>query len=161
MKRTKNRDLALIPVLITASVLLTSCGASGQNAPTRMIKQVTDGVEKDVGSLLARNVLLVAQPDGSAVLVGTFINEGTDQDAITGIKVNGAAMKLDKAPYELLQNQPITFSGDTANAKGSIDGLNLTPGNRVSMEVSYANAGVIKLDVLVLAKDGVYQNVSQ
>ena len=38
----------LIGALLSSSVLLTGCAAGGQ-APTRIIKQVTDGVEKDVG----------------------------------------------------------------------------------------------------------------
>ena len=85
----KRSQYAPIAIGIASLFLLTSCGASGQDAPTRNIKQVTDGVEKDSGSIFARNVLLVAQPDGSAVLVGTFVNEGTPADVLTAMSING------------------------------------------------------------------------
>jgi len=62
------------------ALLLTGCGA-GPDAETRLIKQVTDGIEANIGDLRMVNVLLVAQPDGSAVLVGTVVNNGTKQSS--------------------------------------------------------------------------------
>ena len=55
----KSRAIATI---ILASFFLTGCAAGG-NAPTRLIKQVTDGVEKDIGDLKIRNVKIIALPD--------------------------------------------------------------------------------------------------
>ena len=59
--------------LAITALLLTGCGA-GPDAQTRLISQVTDGIEANIGDLRMVNVLLVAQPDGSAVLVGTVVN---------------------------------------------------------------------------------------
>ena len=56
-----------IATMIVASFFLTGCAAGG-NAPTRLIKQVTDGVEKDIGDLKIRNVKIIALPDGSGTL---------------------------------------------------------------------------------------------
>ena len=155
----KRSQYAPIAVGIASIFLLTSCGASGQGAPTRLIKQVTDGVEKDSGSIFARNVLLVAQPDGSAVLVGTFINEGATADVLNSMTVNGVALTLDKPSYPLIQNKPVIFSGPTANAHGVIAGLNATPGSRVKLAITYGSTPGITMDVLVREKDAIYANV--
>lgn len=155
----KRSQVAPFAIGIASLFLLTSCGASGQDAPTRNIKQVTDGVEKDSGSIFARNVLLVAQPDGSAVLVGTFVNEGMPADVLTAMSVNGAALKFDKPSYALLQNKPVIFSGDTANAHAVITGLNASPGDRVNLVVTYGTTPSITMNVLVREKDAIYANV--
>jgi hypothetical protein len=155
----KRSQYAPIAIGIASLFLLTSCGASGQDAPTRMIKQVTDGVEKDSGSIFARNVLLVAQPDGSAVLVGTFVNEGATPDVLASMSINGAALKFDKPSYALAQNKPVIFSGDTANAHAVITGLNASPGDRVNLVITYGTTPSITMNVLVREKDAIYANV--
>ena len=155
----KRSQLAPFAIGIASLFLLTSCGASGPDAPTRNIKQVTDGIEKDSGSIAARDVLLVTQPDGSAVLVGTFINQGDSADALTGLSINGVAFKLDKPSYPLVKNQPVIFAGPTANAHAVIAGLNATPGSRVKMDITYGTTPGITVDVLVREKDAIYANV--
>ena len=79
-----------ILVLTILATTLTACG-SGQTAETRMIKQVTDGVElslKDNGvDIEILNLLLVATETGDAVLVGTIVNQGDVEDKLLGIAV--------------------------------------------------------------------------
>jgi len=155
----KRSHYALFAVGIASLFLLTSCGGSGLDSPTRNIKQVTDGIEKDSGSIIARNVLLVAQPDGSAVLVGTFINEGDTPDLINSMSINGVALTFAKPTYALIKNKPVIFSGDTANAHAVIAGLNAPSGTRVTMSVTYGVTPGITVDVLVRAKDAIYASV--
>ena len=154
MKKTAGLATILVSVLA-----LTGCGASGSGAPTRNIKQVTDGVEAQSGSIYIRDVLLVSQPDGSAALVGTFINEDTSSDALTGITVSGIPATLSAAPFDLVQNTPVIFSGDSANATGTVPGLNATPGTRVNVVVSFAHAASVTLSALVRAKSDYLANV--
>jgi hypothetical protein len=155
----KRSQLAPFAIGIASLFLLTSCGASGPDAPTRNIKQVTDGIEKDSGSIIARDVLLVNQPDGSAVLVGTFINEGDGADALTGMSINGVALKLDKPSYALVKNQPIIFSGPTANAHAVIAGMGGVASTRVNLTITYASAPAITVNVLIRDKSDIYANV--
>lgn len=155
-KLKKTAGLATILVSVLA---LTGCGASGAGAPTRNIKQVTDGVEAQSGTIYIRDLLLVNQPDGSAALVGTFINEGTSSDALTGITVSGIPVTLSAAPFNLVQNTPVIFSGDSANAKGTVPGLNATPGTRVNVAVSFAHAASVTLNAMVRAKSDYLANV--
>ena len=159
---SKNRQKPyLLPTLavISSLFLLTSCGASGPDAPTRMIKQVTDGVEGDSGSLVVRDLLIVAQGDGSGVLVGTIINEGTDPDTLVSISAGGVTGAISGTPISLTQNNPVIFAGPSANASATFTGITQTAGQRLPVVVTFGKAAPIKLDALVLAKDGDYANV--
>jgi len=147
-------------VVAAASVLLLSaCGASGPDAPTRNIKQVSDGVEADSGSIAVRDILLVAQPDGSAAIVGTFINEGSTPDSLVGISVNGVTANLSSPTFDLLQNKPVIFSGDSANASGSVSGLNAASGSRVPVTVFFKSASSVTLSAIVRAKSDYFASV--
>ncbi len=146
--------------LVTVSVLsLSACGASGPDAPTRNIKQVTDGVEGQSGQILIRDLLLVAQPDGSAVIVGTFLNHGQNADALTGITVNNIPAKLSAASYPLVLNTPVIFSGDSANASGSIAGLNTPVGSRVDITLNFQSVAPVTLSAIVRAQADYFKNV--
>ncbi len=161
LKNRNNHYLTPISGLfVAASLLLTGC-ANGADAPTRMIKQVTDGVEADQGTIKVRNLLLVAQADGSAALVGTFINSGAQSDSILSLTANGIAATLNPANPVLATNAPVTFAGDVANASASIPGLNLEAGKRASVVITFASQEVIKLDALVVAREGDYANVGK
>jgi hypothetical protein len=146
--------------LVTLSVLtLSACGASGPDAPTRNIKQVTDGVEGQSGQILIRDLLLVAQPDGSAVIIGTFLNHGQSADALTGITVNNIPAKLSAASLPLALNTPVIFSGDSANASGRVPGLNIPVGSRVDITVNFQSAPPITLSAIVRAQTEYFKNV--
>lgn len=150
--------LGLASILVSV-LALTGCGASGPDAPTRNIKQVTDGVEAQSGSIYIRDLLLVAQPDGSAALVGTFINEAATSDALTGITVGGISAQLSAPSYDLVQNTPVIFSGDSANAVGTVPALNMKPGTRVPVLLTFAHATAVTLSALVREKSDYFASV--
>ena len=159
---SKNRQKPyFLPTLavISSLFLLTSCGASGLDAPTRMIKQVTDGVEGQSGSVVVRNLLLVAQGDGSAVLVGTIINEGATPDSLISISAGGVTAPIAGAPLMLNQNSPLTFSGPTANASADFAGINKVPGERLPVILTFGTAAPIQLDALVVEKSAEFASV--
>ncbi|MEY3345145.1 MAG: hypothetical protein RL125_866, partial [Actinomycetota bacterium] len=87
LRRTRFLTFSVLSLSL-ASTLLTGC-AAGPNAATRLITQVTDGVEGQAGSIKLRNMTLVIQPDSSAVLVGTIVNQDEATDAVIGIAING------------------------------------------------------------------------
>ena len=153
------KKFAVIATVLVSVLALTGCGASGAGAPTRNIKQVTDGVEAQSGSVYIRDFLLVAQPDGSAAIVGTFINEESTTNSLTGITVGGINATLSSPLFDLPQNTPVIFSGDSANATGTVPGLNATPGDRVDVVVSFAKSPSVKLSALVRAKSDYFASV--
>ncbi len=154
-----SKKLAIATVALLSAGLLSGCTAAGKDAPTSKIRQVTDGVEKDNGTLKLRDFVLVAQPDGSAVLVGTVVNEDATPDAISSISANAIAGAI-TGTVALAQNTPVIFSGDSANAHASFPGLNLTPGQRADVTVTFGKTPGITFSVLVREKSDIFANVA-
>ncbi len=154
-----SKKLAIATVALLSAGLLSGCTAAGKDAPTSKIRQVTDGVEKDSGTLKLRDFVLVAQPDGSAVLVGTVVNEDATPDAISSISANAIAGAI-TGTVALAQNTPVIFSGDSANAHASFPGLNLTPGQRADVTVTFGKTPGITFSVLVREKSDIFANVA-
>lgn len=138
-------------------VALTGC-AAGPDAMTRNLRQVTDGVEGVSGSIKALNVLLVTQEDGSAVLVGTFVNSGEERDAITSITANGILGEISVSTLDQYSG-PAIFEGESKNSSARFPGLNARASDHVELEVSFANSGPMKLSALVREKAAEYANV--
>lgn len=156
---SKKMTSATLALLIPMTLLLSGCTAAGKDAPTSKVRQVTDGVEKDSGSLKLRNFTLIAQPDGSAVLVGTVVNEDVISDAITSISANGIKAVI-TGTVALEQNSPAIFSGDSANAHAAFPGLNLTPGRRAVVTVAFGKANSVVFSVLIREKADIFANVA-
>ena len=145
--------------LAITALLLTGCGA-GPDAQTRLISQVTDGIEANIGDLRMVNVLLVAQPDGSAVLVGTIVNNGTKNDRISAITANSVDATLTPFAPALNIGGKAVFSGDSANAMAVFPGLDAKIGDRVTVEFTFSGSGKLKVDLLVREKSGEFASVS-
>ena len=149
---------ARLTVLIAMLLLVTGCGA-GPNAPTRLIKQVTDGVEKTVGDIKLVHILLVAQADGSAILVGTMINDGAQTEQLTALYVNGIPASVTPIAPVLAPNTPLIFAGETANALAVIPNLNVKAGKHVTMQIGFNRSGSETLEVLVRDRSGEFADV--
>ena len=146
-----------ILVLTILATTLTACG-SGQTAETRMIKQVTDGVEAQSAEIRLRNIKIVKNELSQGILVGTLVNWSDQTDAITGINIGGVAAKLSGVKFDLLKNKPITFVGDSANADAFAQ-ISKVAGERIPITFTFATATPVTLDALVVAQDGIYENL--
>jgi hypothetical protein len=154
-----------ITIAITAAALalsLTSCGY-GPNAATRLIKRVTDGAEATVttngSNLSISNLLLVATEDGSAVVVGTIVNYMDEADALLGISAAGTTATL-TGEQNLLRDKPIRFEGETANAKAVFAGVGAQAGRNVELQLAFARAGVVAVNVIIRDKRDDYAGVT-
>ena len=154
-----------ITIAITAAALalsLTSCGY-GPNAATRLIKRVTDGAEATVttngSNLSISNLLLVATEDGSAVVVGTIVNYMDEADALLGISAAGTTATL-TGEQNLLRDKPIRFEGDSANAKAVFAGVGAVAGKNVELQLAFARAGVVAVNVIIRDKRDDYAGVT-
>ena len=146
-----------ILVLTILATTLTACG-SGQTAETRMIKQVTDGVEAQSAEIRLRNIKIVKNELSQGILVGTLVNWSDQSDAITGINIGGVAATLSGVKFDLLKNKPITFVGDSANADAFAQ-ISKVAGERIPITFTFATATPVTLDALVVAQDGIYENL--
>ena len=141
-------------IIITSS--LTGCG-SGQMASTRLIKQVTDGVEAQTDEIRLRNVKVIKTSTGSGVLIGTLLNWSDKSDVITSVTINNQPTIYTAKSSELLRNKPITFVGDIANADAYISMLDKEPGYRIPVTFTFTSAAPVTLDTLIVNGDGIYE----
>ena len=149
-------------VIATIAIATTVTGcASGQMAQTRLIKQVTDGVEAQSDEIRLRNVKVIKSVSGEGILIGTLVNWSDKTDAITSVSINNLPAIYTAKTSELLRNKPITFVGQVANADAFIENLDKTPGYRVPVTFTFANAAPITLDTLVVNGDGIYENLER
>jgi hypothetical protein len=145
---------------IAIATMVTGC-ASGQMAQTRLIKQVTDGVEAQSDEIRLRNVKVVKSSTGEGILIGTLVNWSDNSDAITSVSINNLPATYTAKTSELLRNKPITFVGQVANADAFIQNLDKTPGYRVPVTFTFANAAPVTLDTLIVNGDGIYENLER
>ena len=149
-------------VIATIAIATTVTGcASGQMAQTRLIKQVTDGVEAQSDEIRLRNVKVIKSVSGEGILIGTLVNWSDKTDAITSVSINNLPATYTAKTSELLRNKPITFVGQVANADAFIENLDKTPGDRVPVTFTFANAAPVTLDTLVVNGDGIYENLER
>jgi hypothetical protein len=157
----KNFTVALVTAALALS--LTSCAGAGPNASTRLIKRVTDGAEAivktDTSDLSISNLLLVATEDGSAVVIGTIVNYMDEADALLGISAGGITATL-SGEQNLVKNQPIRFEGETANAKAVFAGVGAQAGRNIELQLAFARAGVVTVNVIIRDKRDDYANVT-
>ncbi len=157
------RKIVIATLTTTLALSLSAC-ASGANAPTAMTKQVTDGVEASIDAqgshVKVAGLLLVAQHDGSAVLVATMVNEGEVQDDLLAIAAGGVMGTLSATSLPMLQNKALRFAGDSANSTAIFPALNIAPGNRVKVQLFFSHAGEMTVDAIVREQAGVYAGVT-
>ena len=144
-----------IAIAITAAAVatsLTACSGSGVDAPTRLINQVTDGVEANVTSegnlIYLRNIQVAVNAAGDASLIGTIVNQKNTKDALIALAINQMQIKLDAIP--VMQNKPVIFGGDSANAIATIPNAGLVAGNRTTVSFFFGLAGTVSVDALVV-----------
>ena len=149
-------------VIATIAIATTVSGcASGQMAQTRLIKQVTDGVEAQSDEIRLRNVKVIKSSTGEGILIGTLVNWSDKSDAITSVSINNLPAIYTAKTSELLRNKPITFVGQVANADAFIENLDKTPGYRIPVTFIFASAAPVTLDTLIVNGDGIYENLER
>ena len=135
-------------VLTIVAATLTGCG-SGRTAETRMIKQVTDGVEGQSNEIRVRNLLIVKNELSEGILVGTLVNWSDEVDAITGISINNLPTTVSSSRLELRKNKPVVFAGESANADAAAI-INQSIGQRIPVIITFEKASPLTLDALIV-----------
>jgi antitoxin (DNA-binding transcriptional repressor) of toxin-antitoxin stability system len=163
MRRPHIKKFSVALITSALALSLTACGGSGPDAATRLIKRVTDGNEVTVttngNDLAIANLLLVATEDGSAVVVGTIVNHAKTADALLGISAGGTTATL-SGEQNLVQDMPIRFEGDSANAKAVFAGVGAIAGRNVTLQLAFARAGVVTVNAIIRDKRDTYANVT-
>ena len=146
------KKIALAVTVVAVATSLTACGGAGNDAPTRMINQVTDGVEAKLASddnlIVLRNIQVAVNEAGDASLVGTIVNHKNTKDALLALAINQMQIKLTAIPTPL--NQPVIFGGPSANAIATIPNSGLVAGNRTTVSFFFGLAGTVSVDALIV-----------
>lgn len=146
------KKIALAVTAVAVATSLTACGGAGNDAPTRMINQVTDGVEAKLASddnlIVLRNIQVAVNEAGDASLVGTIVNHKNTKDALLALAINQMQIKLTAIPTPL--NQPVIFGGPSANAIATIPNSGLVAGNRTTVSFFFGLAGTVSVDALIV-----------
>ncbi len=164
MRPTKFKKISIALITSALALTLTGCYGAGPNAETRLIKRVTDGAEvilKENGANISvSNLLLVATEDGSAVVIGTFVNYSEDNDSLVGLSVNGIPAVI-TGETVLKQDQPIRFEGESATTKGVFSAVGAEPGVNVPLTLTFERAGQVTKNVIVRDQRDAYANVTK
>ena len=146
------KKITVAATAVALATSLTACGGAGQDAPTRMINQVTDGVEAKLASegnlIVLRNIQVAVNEAGDASLVGTIVNQKNTKDALLALAINQMQIKLSAIPTAL--NQPVIFGGPSANAIATIPNSGLVAGNRTTVSFFFGLAGTVSVDALIV-----------
>ena len=157
------RKVVLTLTILASLSTLTACGA-GESAASRNITKVTDGAETSVtnetSDLKLRGFLVVAQPDGSAVVVGTIVNSHEAPESLLGISVNNNMATLSAATNTISQGSPMIFEGDSANAKAVVPASGIKAGNHVEISFFFKAAGVVTVSAIARDQRDTYAGVT-
>ena len=164
MRPTKFKKISIALITSALALTLTGCYGAGPNAETRLIKRVTDGAEvilKENGANISvSNLLLVATEDGSAVVIGTFVNYSEENDSLVGLSVNGIPAVI-TGETVLKQDQQIRFEGESATTKGVFSAVGAEPGVIVPLTLTFERAGQVTKNVIVRDQRDAYANVTK
>lgn len=163
------RMLAAFPLALVAGAVLTACSV-GVEAGTLDAGSLTQA-RADVGQIKIRNAIVVApaeEGDGNAVLSVTIVNDGTTEDALVGLELSGAdgrvpvtlAPRTVELPPETATTIPADAETTGTGATATADISTLEIGTYTTATFSFANAGSVELDLLVVAPVGWWAEVA-
>ncbi|MEO8775225.1 MAG: hypothetical protein ABI468_02785 [Candidatus Nanopelagicales bacterium] len=160
------RLVAVVAVQLAAALTLGGC-AVGVEALTSHQPPSGNGASVTNGDLAARGLLLVAgTKPGTATLVGTVVNAGTSDDAITGVSVAGSTPTvtlIDAGKSATTIALPARFSrqfGYDPATHIDLTGFTTLPGSFATVTITYATAGSATVDVLTVLPIGNYAGLA-
>lgn len=155
LRHTGRRPTAVLAaVLLGAAAALAACSTQSP-AQTTVPYQPADGIDVNLGSVLARGLVLVsAAKDAPGVLVGSLINNGKDAVTVTFLtQAQAQASEKGGPTMQLKPTSQVPISGV------QIDSVPAAPGALTTIVLS-SNAGQVFADVPVLLPDGYYASAT-
>ncbi len=148
------RRVAASVVAVSALTLTSGC-AMFNPVTTDMAYVPADGVPADVGKLALRDLLLVTDGEGTAVVSGSAVNTGSDPLTVRltpqGQQGAGGGSEIELGPREQvsLVSKGLQFSGVEAK-----------PGTLLPVAVQSSDGGTQIVRVPVLSATGYYATVT-
>jgi copper(I)-binding protein len=159
---TTGRGTLTCAALVVAVGLLAGCSdPTGNNALTTRNYNSADGVQADSALITVRDLLLVSNGQGATV-VGAFGNNGNTADSVVTIAANGsdATVDTDGGSLQIPSGGALTFGSPTppGGPQAFLTGT-FAPGTNVPVQIVFADAKALTLQVPVLPHTGYYTAV--
>jgi hypothetical protein len=163
----RTRHVVAASALTLALVSTLSGCASGFNAGTSLQKASGNGANTNLGDLQIRDITIV-KVDGStnATLIGTIVNRGNEDDALTGVTlveptgktaISGSAAVAGALPLSALSATRIGYSADD---HVDVSALTAAPTQYVTVELQFTRAGTVQMDVMAVPPTGIYEGIA-
>ena len=163
----RTRHVVAASALTLALVSTLSGCASGFTAGTSLQKASGNGANANVGDLQIRDLTIVkADGDTSATFIGTIVNRGGEDDALTAVTlvepagtttIAGSAAVGGALPLSTLSATRIGYSADD---HVDIAGLTAAPTQYVTVELQFQRAGTVRMDVMAVPPTGIYEGIA-
>lgn len=116
----------------------------------------------DAGDLNLRNVVAVADQEGSAIMVGTILNRGDRADRLVSITMPDGEASLE--PVSVPRSGRVQMGATGPGGSGPVEhieleGDGLWPGAVVEMTFHFERSAPAELDVAVVEREGWYSEV--
>jgi copper(I)-binding protein len=169
VRGSRDRRLGRLAIVAVAALTpaLASCEA-GLNAPTQQWHQPTDGAGTWFRQIAIRNLFVLGPPDGGVIPAGhsaslffALVNNGP-ADRLTSISAPGVAhaVILPGGGINLPSGGSAFLTGPAP--KAVLSGLTrpLTAGSNITLYLTFANAGTVRLQVPVVPRTSYFVTLS-
>ena len=171
--RSRRLAAGLAAVLVAAVPLLSGCfSGQGASTNTQSLTPSGDGASTTVGDLTLQNFTLVKLDGPDALLIGSVFNNGTVADTLLDVRVDGHAADIPDLVATIEPQSYRSFGYGGLGANGAVEGsapvsapafydsvFTGLVGTYVPLEITFENAGLVKMDVLVVPPTGYYAEV--
>lgn len=171
MSRSLRRGAIAATAIAFSLASLAACGA-GNNAETHEIKP--DNAATSVGDIQIQNAMVITQPDlkstGPAVIAATIFNNGSTDQTLDGISVNGTGKKAkitpakdDKAsrrggPLTIPAGGSVVIGGkDNASAVLPSSREAIKDGNAQPVTFAFSKTGDVKMKTFVVPAESYFK----
>lgn len=152
------RRLVLGLLAATAVASLSGCGA-GARAQSVQPYAPADGVLATSGSIRVLNALVVeAEGSSRGVVSLTIVNRGTRDDRLRGLTSDDGTVDL-TGDRTLRAEGSVRF-GAATSPSATIDGMTRAPGQEITLVLTFARAGPVRLHTVVVPATGPYAQVT-
>ncbi|MBM7790231.1 hypothetical protein [Tenggerimyces flavus] len=139
-------------------------GKCGPSVPTSAVEYGTgQGIARNTGELALRNIVAVSGRDGHGTLLTTILNEGTSDDALTGVTMVGGQVELTPKPLPLASREAANLGVATTlgrtPATATLRGEPVRAGFVVDVTFTFTRAAPITVPVLVVEHERAYADV--
>ena len=148
-------------LLLTAPALTGCFSGPAATTSVQSTQNSGNGTDATVGDLDIENATIVLGPEGSgsATLIGSVFNNGTQDDTLVDVKINGTPAVVTPGAEQIPAGGSTKYGYDSTNFINSYT-FDAEPSAYVPVSLQFANAGVVEMSVLSVPATGIYEGIA-